>query len=89
MTSEVDEAAARIPSALAALAALASILLITLWGRKLFGEREALRSGIVLASYFSFIFYARRASADSRVQLSPYRIVLAGVQTLSSLPTAR
>ncbi len=61
VTGRVDELAARLPSALAALLAVAIVID---WGRRRFGQSAGLWAGAVLASSWGFAFYARRASAD-------------------------
>ncbi|MGH7916023.1 MAG: ArnT family glycosyltransferase [Candidatus Binataceae bacterium] len=61
LTGAVNEAAARIPCAIAGLVAVGLLILMT---RRLYDRRAALISGIVLATSFSFVFFARTASAD-------------------------
>lgn len=61
LTGAPDETAARLPSAVCGLAA---ILFTMLLGRRLYGERESLLAGVILATSFSFLFFARTASAD-------------------------
>ncbi len=60
-TGRVDETAARLP---AAVAGWLGVLCVMLLGRKLFDARTALWAGAILATCFSFAFYARRATAD-------------------------
>ncbi len=58
----VDEAAARLPSALSGVVAVAFLMLIA---RRIFDRCTALLAGVVLATCFSFVFYSRTASADA------------------------
>jgi 4-amino-4-deoxy-L-arabinose transferase-like glycosyltransferase len=60
-TGGLNEAATRLPSAIAGL--LAVCLLICLV-RRLYDARTALLSGVILATSFSFVFFSRDASAD-------------------------
>jgi 4-amino-4-deoxy-L-arabinose transferase-like glycosyltransferase len=59
---EVDETAARWPSAVAALLAVLVAMLI---GRDLYGDRAGILAGLILATSFGFIVFARTAAADS------------------------
>ncbi len=61
LTGALDETSVRLPSACAALLALAVLLSL---GRKLYGEQTALWAAAILASSLSFVFFARHASAD-------------------------
>ena len=61
LSGGVDEFAARLPSALSALVAVAVVID---WGRRRFSDSAGLWAGAVLASSWGFAFYARRASAD-------------------------
>jgi 4-amino-4-deoxy-L-arabinose transferase-like glycosyltransferase len=61
VTGGVDEASARLPSALCGLIAVALAMLIA---RRLYDDDTALWSGAILATSFSFVFFARNASAD-------------------------
>jgi 4-amino-4-deoxy-L-arabinose transferase-like glycosyltransferase len=61
VTGGVDETSARLPSALSGLLAIALTLLIA---RRLYDDDTALLAGIILATSFSFVFFARNASAD-------------------------
>jgi 4-amino-4-deoxy-L-arabinose transferase-like glycosyltransferase len=61
LTGAMDEAAARIPCAIAGV--LAVLLLIQI-GRRLYDQRTAVIAGLILATSFSFVFYSRHASAD-------------------------
>ena len=61
LTGGVDETAARLP---AAVAGWLGILCVMLLGWRLYDARTALWSGAILATCFSFAFYARRATAD-------------------------
>jgi len=60
-TGGLNEAATRLPSAIAGL--LAVCLLICLV-RRLYDARTGLLSGVILATSFSFVFFSRDASAD-------------------------
>ncbi len=61
LTGGVDEAAARLP---AAVAGWLGVLLVVLLADRLYDRRAAVLAGAVLASSFGFAFYARRATAD-------------------------
>src|SRR5262249_51362219 len=61
VTDGVDETSARLPSALSGLIAVALAMLIA---RRLYDDDTALLSGAILATSFSFVFFARNASAD-------------------------
>src|SRR5262245_12447965 len=61
LTGEVNEFAARLPSA---LAGLLSVMLLMRIARRLFDERTAVLAGLILATSFSFTGFARTASAD-------------------------
>jgi 4-amino-4-deoxy-L-arabinose transferase-like glycosyltransferase len=61
LTGAMNEAAARLPGAVAGLLAVVFVMLLA--GR-LYDRRTALFSGIVLATSFSFVFFSRHASAD-------------------------
>lgn len=58
---EVNEFSARLPSALAALLALGSVMNIA---KRLFSERAALIAGWLSVSTYSFVFWGRLAEAD-------------------------
>lgn len=60
-TGGLDEAATRLPCAIAGLAAVALLILLV---RRLYDARTAVLSGIILATSFSFVFFSRHASAD-------------------------
>jgi 4-amino-4-deoxy-L-arabinose transferase-like glycosyltransferase len=60
-TGGVDETSARLPSALSGLGAVAMSMLIA---RRLYDDDTALWTGIILATSFSFVFFARNASTD-------------------------
>jgi 4-amino-4-deoxy-L-arabinose transferase-like glycosyltransferase len=60
-TGGLDEAATRLPCAIAGLAA---VLLLMLMARRLYDARTAVLSGFILATSFSFVFFSRHASAD-------------------------
>ncbi len=57
----VDETAARLPCA---LSGLLGVVLVMLMARRLFDDRTAILSGVILASSFSFVFFSRTASTD-------------------------
>ena len=61
LTGGVDETAARLPPA---IAGWLGVLLVMMLARRLYDDRTALWAGAVLATCFSFTFYARRATAD-------------------------
>ena len=61
VTGRLDEAACRIPSALAGLMAVGLLMLLA---RRLYDWSTAALSGFILATSFSFVFYSRTASAD-------------------------
>ncbi len=61
LTGGMNEAAARLPCAVAGLLAVALVMLLA---RRLYDRRTALFSGIILATSFSFVFFSRHASAD-------------------------
>jgi 4-amino-4-deoxy-L-arabinose transferase-like glycosyltransferase len=61
LTGAMNEAAARLPSAVAGLLAVVFMMLLA---ARLYDRRTALLSGIVLATSFSFVFFSRHASAD-------------------------
>jgi 4-amino-4-deoxy-L-arabinose transferase-like glycosyltransferase len=60
-TGSLNEAATRLPSAIAGLLAVALLMLLT---RRLYDARTAMLSGVILATSFSFVFFSRDASAD-------------------------
>jgi 4-amino-4-deoxy-L-arabinose transferase-like glycosyltransferase len=60
-TGRVDEAASRIPCAIAGLLGVAFLMLLV---RRLYDQRTAIIAGFVLATSFSFVFFSRHASAD-------------------------
>jgi 4-amino-4-deoxy-L-arabinose transferase-like glycosyltransferase len=61
VTGMLNEAACRIPSALAGLMAVGLLMLLV---RRLYDWSTAAISGLILATSFSFVFYSRDASAD-------------------------
>jgi 4-amino-4-deoxy-L-arabinose transferase-like glycosyltransferase len=61
VTGNLDEAAARWPCA---ISGWLSVLLVMLIGRRLYSPAAAIISGLVLASSFSVVFFARNASTD-------------------------
>jgi 4-amino-4-deoxy-L-arabinose transferase-like glycosyltransferase len=61
ITGGMDEAATRIPSAVAGLLAVALLMLLA---RRLYDLRTGVAAGFILATSFSFAFWARSASAD-------------------------
>ena len=60
-TGGLNEAATRLPSAIAGLLAVVVLMLLT---RRLYDARTAILSGVILATSFSFVFFSRDASAD-------------------------
>ena len=60
-TGGLNEAATRLPSAIAGLLAVLLLMLLT---RRLYDARTGVLSGIILATSFSFVFFSRDASAD-------------------------
>src|SRR6202158_5573442 len=62
LTGGLNEAATRLPCALAGLAA---VVILMLWVRRLYDDaRTAVLAGFILATSFSFVFFSRHASAD-------------------------
>ncbi|HZP45305.1 MAG TPA: glycosyltransferase family 39 protein [Candidatus Binataceae bacterium] len=61
VTGGMNEAAARLPSALAGLIAVA---LVGLLGRRLYNLKTGVAAAAILATSFSFVFFARLADAD-------------------------
>ncbi|MFL5331527.1 MAG: ArnT family glycosyltransferase [Gemmataceae bacterium] len=60
-TGEVNETAVRLPPACAGLLA---VFLVMSLARRIYDERTALWSGLILATSFGVMFYARRGTAD-------------------------
>src|SRR5208283_1993338 len=60
-TGGLNEAATRIPCAIAGLLAVAMLMLLV---RRLYDARTAILGGVILATSFSFVFFSRHASAD-------------------------
>ncbi len=60
-TGGLNEAATRLPCAIAGLLAVAILMLLV---RRLYDARTAILSGVILATSFSFVFFSRHASAD-------------------------
>jgi 4-amino-4-deoxy-L-arabinose transferase-like glycosyltransferase len=60
-TGGINEAATRLPCAIAGLLAVALLMILV---RRLYDARTALFGGIILATSFSFVFFSRHASAD-------------------------
>ncbi len=60
-TGGLDEAATRLPCAIAGLGAVALLMLLV---RRLYDARTSVLSGFILATSFSFVFFSRHASAD-------------------------
>jgi 4-amino-4-deoxy-L-arabinose transferase-like glycosyltransferase len=60
-TGGLNEAATRLPCAIAGLLAVLLLMLLT---RRLYDARTAILSGVILATSFSFVFFSRDASAD-------------------------
>jgi len=61
LTGSLNEAAARIPCAVAGLAAVGLLMILA---RRLYDWRTAALSGLILATCMSFVFFSRTASAD-------------------------
>ncbi len=64
LTGGINETAARLPSAVAGLVAVA-LLMFLVW--RLYDGRNALLAGFILATSLSFVFYSRTASADVEI----------------------
>jgi 4-amino-4-deoxy-L-arabinose transferase-like glycosyltransferase len=62
ITSRLDEAAVRIPGALAGVLAVALLIVLA---RELYDLRTGVAAGLILATSFSFAWWARTASADT------------------------
>lgn len=60
-TGGLNEAATRIPCAIAGVLAVAILMILV---RRLYDARTAILSGVILATSFSFVFFSRHASAD-------------------------
>ncbi len=60
-TGGLNEAATRLPCAIAGLLAVALLMLLV---RRLYDARTAILAGAILATSFSFVFFSRHASAD-------------------------
>ncbi len=61
ITGRIDEAATRIPGATAGVLAVALLIMLA---RRLYDRRTGVAAGFILATSFSFVFWARTASAD-------------------------
>jgi 4-amino-4-deoxy-L-arabinose transferase-like glycosyltransferase len=61
ITGGVDEAATRIPSAVAGVLAVALLILLV---RRLYDLRSGVAAGFILATSFGFVFWSRTGSAD-------------------------
>jgi 4-amino-4-deoxy-L-arabinose transferase-like glycosyltransferase len=61
ISGHIDEAAARIPGATAGVLAVGLLILLA---RRLYDLRTGVAAGFILATSFSFAFWARTASAD-------------------------
>jgi 4-amino-4-deoxy-L-arabinose transferase-like glycosyltransferase len=61
LTGGLNEAATRLPCAIAGLLAVAILMFLV---RRLYDARSAILSGVILATSFSFVFFSRHASAD-------------------------
>jgi 4-amino-4-deoxy-L-arabinose transferase-like glycosyltransferase len=61
LTGGMNEAAARLPCAIAGMLAVAFLILI---GRRLYDLKTGVVAAFILATSFSFVFYSRNASAD-------------------------
>ena len=60
-TGGLNEAATRLPSAVAGLLAVGILMVLV---RRLYDARTAILAGVILATSFSFVFFSRDASAD-------------------------
>jgi 4-amino-4-deoxy-L-arabinose transferase-like glycosyltransferase len=60
-TGGLDEAATRLPCAIAGIVAVAILMILV---RRLYDARTAILAGVILATSFSFVFFSRHASAD-------------------------
>ncbi|HKN11594.1 MAG TPA: glycosyltransferase family 39 protein [Candidatus Binatus sp.] len=60
-TGGLNEAATRLPCAIAGLLAVALLMLLV---RRVYDARTAILAGVILATSFSFVFFSRHASAD-------------------------
>jgi len=60
-TGTLDEHSARLPSAVCGLLGVALLMLIA---RRFYTDAVALLAGLILATSFSFVFFARHASTD-------------------------
>jgi 4-amino-4-deoxy-L-arabinose transferase-like glycosyltransferase len=61
LTGGMNEAAARLPCAVAGILAVALLILLT---RRLYDLRTGVIAAFILATSFSFVFFSRHASAD-------------------------
>jgi 4-amino-4-deoxy-L-arabinose transferase-like glycosyltransferase len=61
MTGGMNEAAARLPCAIAGMLAVAFVISI---GRRLYDLKTGVMAAFILATSFSFVFFSRHASAD-------------------------
>lgn len=61
LSGELNEVAARLPSAGFALLGVALVVLLA---RRLYGYRTAVLAGIILTTSYSYVFFARLAAAD-------------------------
>jgi 4-amino-4-deoxy-L-arabinose transferase-like glycosyltransferase len=61
ITGRVDEAAVRVPSAVAGVLAVALLILLA---SRLYDHETGVSAGFILATSFSFVFWARTGSAD-------------------------
>ncbi len=61
VTGGMNEAAARLPCAIAGLIGVALLIILV---KRLYDPRTAVIAGIILATSFSFVFFSRTASAD-------------------------
>jgi len=61
LTGGLNEAATRLPCAIAGILAVALLMLLV---RRLYDARTAILAGVILATSFSFVFFSRHASAD-------------------------
>ncbi|MGD0073461.1 MAG: glycosyltransferase family 39 protein [Candidatus Binataceae bacterium] len=61
VTGAVNEAAARLPCAIAGLIGVALTMILA---RRFYDRRTAMLAGVILATSYSFVFFSRHASAD-------------------------
>ena len=79
-TGGLNEAATRLPSAIAGLLAVALLMLLV---RRLYDARTARLSGVILVTCFSFVFFSRDASADVETITGELAALLLFIRTRS------